>query len=130
MGADVLLGHSQSSPDIASGSLEAAPRRRRRFGRFAFWSLIVLLAICAIVAIGYELQTSALQAYLLPRYTAKVTYNVADGASASIAFPRSAPSRSTARKPSARRSETADCADNCGCRGPAQPRITAAVRSI
>ncbi|HSP98619.1 MAG TPA: transglycosylase domain-containing protein [Candidatus Dormibacteraeota bacterium] len=91
MGADVLVGHSPSPPDVASGSLAAAPRRRRRFVRFAFWALIVLLAVSAAVAIGYELQTSALQAYLLPRYTAKVTYKVGDGPSPSIAFPRSAP---------------------------------------
>ena len=63
----------------------------RRFGRFALWTLGVLLAICAAVAIGYELQTSALQAYLLPRYTAKVSYKLAEGPSQSIAFPRSAP---------------------------------------
>jgi membrane peptidoglycan carboxypeptidase len=91
MGADVLAGHSSSPPDVASGSAAAAPRRRRRFGRFALWTLGVLLAICAALAIGYELQTSALQAYLLPRYTAKVSYKVADGPSQSIAFPRSAP---------------------------------------
>jgi membrane peptidoglycan carboxypeptidase len=53
--------------------------------------LVVLLAVSAVIAIGYELQTSALQAYLLPRYTAKITYKMGDGASASIAFPRSAP---------------------------------------
>ena len=91
MGADVLAGHSSSPPDVASGSAAAAPRRRRRFGRFALWTLGVLLAICAALAIGYELQTSALQAYLLPRYTAKVSYKMADGPSQSIAFPRSAP---------------------------------------
>lgn len=90
MGADVLVGHASSSPDLAGG-VTTAPRRRRRFGRFVFWSFTLLLAICLAVAIGYELQTSALQAYLLPRYTAKVTYALADGPSASIAFPRSAP---------------------------------------
>ncbi|MBX3024027.1 transglycosylase domain-containing protein [bacterium] len=90
MGADVLVGHASSSPDL-SGSLAAAPRRRRRFVRFVFWSFAVLLAVSIAVAIGYELQTSALQAYLLPRYTAKITYKVAEGASPSIAFPRGAP---------------------------------------
>lgn len=91
MGADVLVGHASSSPDVASGSLAAAPRRRRRFARVALWLLILLLAVSAAVAIGYELRTSALQAYLLPRYTSRITYRVGDGPSPRIAFPRSAP---------------------------------------
>jgi membrane peptidoglycan carboxypeptidase len=89
MGADVLAGYASSPPDVA-GSVTAAPRRRR-FGRFVLWSFALLLAICLAVAIGYELQTSALQAYLVPRYTAKITYTLGNGASPSIAFPRSAP---------------------------------------
>ena len=87
MGADVLVGHSPSPSDL----LAVAPRRRRRFARFVAWSLLLLLAICAILAVGYELRTSALQAYLLPRYTARVSYRLGEGASPSIAFPRSAP---------------------------------------
>jgi membrane peptidoglycan carboxypeptidase len=51
----------------------------------------VLLVVSLALAIGYELRTSALQAYLLPRYTARVSYAVGDGRSPSIAFPRSAP---------------------------------------
>jgi membrane peptidoglycan carboxypeptidase len=47
--------------------------------------------ISLAVAVSYELRTSALQAWLLPRYTARVQYEVAAGPSASIAFPRSAP---------------------------------------
>src|SRR4029453_6888972 len=88
MGADVLAGHSSSPPDVASGSASAAPRRRRRFGRFAVCTLRVLLAAGAR---GYERQRSALQVYLLPRYPAKVSYKLAEGPSQSITFPRSAP---------------------------------------
>ena len=40
---------------------------------------------------GYELRTSALQAWLLPRYTARIHYEMADGPSRRIAFPRSGP---------------------------------------
>lgn len=90
MGADVLVGHTPSSPDATSEHL-AAPRRRRRLGRWLGWSLALLLAISLLVAIGYELRTSALQAYLLPRYTARVSYALGDGRSPSIAFPPGAP---------------------------------------
>ena len=91
MGADVLVGHSPSSSDVTSEHLAAPRRGRRRLGRFLKWSLGLLLAISVTLAIGYELRTSALQAYLLPRYTARVSYAVGEGRSPSIAFPRSAP---------------------------------------
>jgi membrane peptidoglycan carboxypeptidase len=91
MGADVLVGHSPSSPEIAHDGPLAAPRRRRRVGRYVVWFLTVVLALSAAVAIGYELRTSALQAYLLPRYTARVSYRLGEGPSPRVAFPRSAP---------------------------------------
>jgi membrane peptidoglycan carboxypeptidase len=47
--------------------------------------------ISVAVALGYELRTSALQAWLLPQYTARIQYTVAEGPSKSIAFPRSGP---------------------------------------
>jgi membrane peptidoglycan carboxypeptidase len=50
-----------------------------------------LLLIAFAVAFAYELRTSALQAWLLPQYTAHIQYSVAAGPSKSIAFPRSGP---------------------------------------
>lgn len=90
MGADVLLDSSRANPGLA-GSVEApaaAPRRRRRVWRALVWGL-VLGAL--ILAVAYELRTSALQAYLLPRYAARVSYTLGDGPSPRIAFPRGAP---------------------------------------
>lgn len=87
MGADVLVGHTSSSPDVASQPLS----RRRRAGRWITWSITLLLLVSLAVAIVYELRTSALQAYLLPRYTAQVSYAVGAGRSPSIAYPHGAP---------------------------------------
>jgi membrane peptidoglycan carboxypeptidase len=69
-------------------SSDVSPRRRRPVLRFVLWPLLL---ISLAVALGYELRTSALQAWLLPRYTARIQYELADGPSKSIAFPRSAP---------------------------------------
>jgi membrane peptidoglycan carboxypeptidase len=49
-----------------------------------------VLASFALAA-TYELRTSALQAWLLPRYTARLSYEVTNGRSPRITFPRSAP---------------------------------------
>jgi membrane peptidoglycan carboxypeptidase len=90
MGAHVVLTPPPSSADLA-GDLVAAnspPRRRRPFVHLVFWPLLL---ISIAVAVGYELRTSALQAWLLPRYTARMQYDLADGPSKRIAFPRSAP---------------------------------------
>ncbi|MGH7787582.1 MAG: transglycosylase domain-containing protein [Candidatus Binatia bacterium] len=90
MGANVLVTPPSSSPELAGELLDsnAAPRRHRRGGRVLVWSLVVLVCV---VAVGHELRTSALQAWLLPRYTARISYSVADGKSERIAYPRNAP---------------------------------------
>ena len=90
MGSDVSLTQTSPSPPLAGDfiSSPAAPRRKRHVWRAIVWPLI---ALTLAIATGYELRTSALQAYLLPRYTAKVSYRLDDGPSPSIAYPRSAP---------------------------------------
>ncbi len=90
MGADVLLSPPSPSPDLVGDLLTSnvSPRRRRPLVRLVLWPILL---ISLAVAIGYELRTSALQAWLLPRYTARIQYAVAEGPSKSIAYPRSAP---------------------------------------
>jgi membrane peptidoglycan carboxypeptidase len=90
MDSEVLVTATGPSSQLSGDSFStpAAPRRKRHLARLVVWPLI---ALTVAIAIGYELRTSALQAYLLPRYTAKISYAVSDGPSASIAFPRSAP---------------------------------------
>src|SRR4029453_11082697 len=84
MGADVVLTPSGTPPLVAS----ATPPGRPPLIRLVIWPLLV---ISVAVALGYELRTSALQAWLLPQYTARIQYTVAEGPSKSIAFPRSGP---------------------------------------
>jgi membrane peptidoglycan carboxypeptidase len=90
MGVDVVLSQPPTTPDVAGDLLtgDSSPRRGRPLLRLVLWPLLL---ICAAVALAYELRTSALQAWLLPRYTARIHYEVADGPSPSIAFPRSGP---------------------------------------
>lgn len=90
MGADAVLTSSSSTGTLADDTLGTRTTRRRRVRliRLMVWTVMLLTVA---VAIGYELRTSALQAWLLPRYTAKMQYELAEGPSSSIAFPRSAP---------------------------------------
>lgn len=92
MGANVLVSPPAPSPDLAGEPLagNAAPRRRRRFSVVRHL-LLPLIAVGLAIAVGYELHTSALQAWLLPRYTAQIRFELGEGPSKSIAFPRSAP---------------------------------------
>lgn len=89
MGTDVLLSPSPPTQEVAGEFVATAPPSGRR----PLISLVVwpVLVIGFAVALAYELRTSALQAWLLPRYTARIQYSVADGPSKSIAFPRSGP---------------------------------------
>jgi len=86
MGADVLAPPSDLTGDQLSSDVSQPPRRPLL--RLILWPFALL---SLAVVIGYELRTSALQAWLLPRYTARLQYEVVDGPSKSIAFPRSAP---------------------------------------
>jgi len=90
MGVDVLLSSPSPPSDLAGDLLtgNTSPRRRRPLVRLVLWPLLL---ITLAVAVGYELRTSALQAWLLPRYTSHIQYEVADGPSERIAFPRSGP---------------------------------------
>ena len=91
MSADVLSPPSATAelPEpIVTDQKPLSPRRRRPLLRWVFWPLVVL---SIATAIGYELRTSALQAWLLPRYTAKIQYELGDGPSERIAFPRTGP---------------------------------------
>src|SRR5262245_703500 len=89
MDADVLLSPSPPSPGVGGELVATAPPRRRRpLIRLVVWPLLL---ISLAVALGYELRTSALQAWLLPRYTARIQYALQDGPSTSIAFPTSGP---------------------------------------
>jgi membrane peptidoglycan carboxypeptidase len=89
MDADVLLSPSPPSSELEEEyGTSSSPRRRRPLIRLVVWPLLV---ITLAVALGYELRTSALQAWLLPRYTARIQYAVEDGPSKSIAFPSSGP---------------------------------------
>jgi membrane peptidoglycan carboxypeptidase len=90
MGADVLLSPPSPPPELVGDLLtgNTSPRRRRPLLRLVLWPVLL---ISLAVAIGYELRTSALQAWLLPRYTARVQYEVAQGPSERIAFPSSGP---------------------------------------
>ena len=87
MGAEVLVNPT-APPSIGDQLSSDAPRPRRPILRLVLWPLLL---ISIAIAISYELRTSALQAWLLPRYTARMQYEIADGPSPSIAFPRSAP---------------------------------------
>ncbi len=90
MGADAVLDSSRASSGLP-GSVAAptaAPRRLRRVWRVLVWGLLVA---ALAVAGAYELRTSALQAYVLPRYAARVSYALGAGPSPRIGFPRSAP---------------------------------------
>lgn len=55
----------------------------------AWWA--VLLGLLLLAALAYESRTSTLQSYLLPRYAAKLTYEIEAGPSPRIEFPRSGP---------------------------------------
>ena len=59
--------------------------------RFLRWFLRASLLALLIGAVAYEARTSALQARLLPRYTAKLSYELAPGRSDQIAFPKAGP---------------------------------------
>lgn len=55
------------------------------------WAWAALLGLLLLAALAYELRTSSLQSYLLPRYAAKLTYEIEAGPSPRIEFPRSGP---------------------------------------
>ncbi|MBI2357717.1 MAG: transglycosylase domain-containing protein [Deltaproteobacteria bacterium] len=55
------------------------------------WLTRVILGLLLIAALDYELRTSTLQAWVLSRYAARLSYEVLPGPSASIAFPHSGP---------------------------------------
>lgn len=55
----------------------------------AWWA--VLSGLLLLAALAYESRTSTLQSYLLPRYAAKLTYEIEAGPSPQIEFPRSGP---------------------------------------
>ncbi|MGE3496753.1 MAG: transglycosylase domain-containing protein [Candidatus Binatia bacterium] len=88
MDANEALGSASSSLEVLEPHPSAARRRRKPW---VYLAAGVLIASAALAAFIHETRTSALQAYVLPRYTARVTYEVADGPSPRIAFPRSAP---------------------------------------
>lgn len=56
-----------------------------------FWLRRILFALLLIGALGYELRTSALEAWLLSHYAARLSYEVLSGPSPSIVFPHSGP---------------------------------------
>lgn len=89
MAADALVTDPGSPSPLAGGmASRRSSGRGRRVVRWLFWSALLIATALGIL---YELRTSALQAYLLPRYTAHVSYHVGQGPSPRIAFPRSAP---------------------------------------
>ena len=90
MGANVVLSPPPQPPELSSELLgnDISPQHPRRIFWLIFWPLLIIILA---VALAYELRTSALQAWLLPRYTARIQYEVEDGPSTSIAFPRSGP---------------------------------------
>ncbi|GIW43417.1 MAG: hypothetical protein KatS3mg077_0699 [Candidatus Binatia bacterium] len=77
--------------------ISSAPSRRGAWDRaraIAFWASCVFELLCGALVgavITYELHTSALQAKLFSAYAAKVRFEVAQGPSDAIAFPRGGP---------------------------------------
>ncbi len=76
--------------DVASSqSLEAPPRRWARWRKLA---VVGALCVGGLTSVAYhELRTSATQSWLLSRYAASLSYEIAPGPSPSIAFPRGGP---------------------------------------
>ncbi len=73
----------------SSQSLEAPPRRCARWRKLA---VVIVLCGGGLTSVAYhELRTSATQSWLLSRYAASLSYEIAPGPSPSIAFPRGGP---------------------------------------
>lgn len=56
-----------------------------------FWLRWIFFASLFVGALGYELRTSTLEAWLLSHYAARLSYEVLPGPSSSIVFPHSGP---------------------------------------
>lgn len=69
-------------------SVRSRARRRRRNRAIAFF--LIPLAVL-IVAVGYELHTSRIQAWVFSRISREATYQMALGASPSVRFPTEGP---------------------------------------
>lgn len=63
----------------------------RRGRRILRWVVRAGIFAALVAAVSHELRTSALQARLLPHYTAKLSYELAPGPSEQIAFPQAGP---------------------------------------
>jgi membrane peptidoglycan carboxypeptidase len=55
------------------------------------WGWVVLSGLILVAVLAYESRTSSLQSYLLPRYAARLTYEIDVGPSPRIEFPHSGP---------------------------------------
>ncbi|HWP58573.1 MAG TPA: transglycosylase domain-containing protein [Candidatus Acidoferrales bacterium] len=55
------------------------------------WSIRILLLLGFVGLVAYELRTSTLEAWLLARYSKRLSYTVGAGPSAEIAFPKHGP---------------------------------------
>jgi membrane peptidoglycan carboxypeptidase len=74
---------------VSSQSLETAPHRSARWRKV---TVVVALCVGGLTSVAYhELRTSATQSWLLSRYAASLSYEIAPGPSPSIAFPRGGP---------------------------------------
>ena len=65
------------------------PALRRLGRRVPVRRLVVLLVLLSLA--GYELRTSALQAWLISRYVSRLSYHVEAGPSGRVAFPQGGP---------------------------------------
>lgn len=88
---DAAKVSSPSTPAVTRPQPASADNRAPRwFRRFAWLGALVALGAVA-AAIAYEMRTSALQAFLLAPYAARLTFAMRDGPSPATAFPTVGP---------------------------------------
>src|SRR2546422_1217959 len=74
---------------VSAQRLEAPPRRWAPWRKLA---VFIVRCVGGLASVTYhELRTSATQSWLLSRYAASLSYEIAPGPSLSIAFPRGGP---------------------------------------
>jgi membrane peptidoglycan carboxypeptidase len=88
-----LRGHSMNTISHRGKLQETLAGLGYSVGRFLChrWTRRTLLLLLVGGGVAYELQTSALQAKVLTRYAARLSYEVAAGANSQIGFPPNGP---------------------------------------
>ncbi|RMV08771.1 hypothetical protein ALP20_04939, partial [Pseudomonas coronafaciens pv. coronafaciens] len=91
-----VFRHSDSKQDMMSADREDDPRtpkrpRRRRYGWWVFWGILVLAGLALSVAVAMESRSSRLQAREFSRFAASLSYSMQTGPGNEVIYPGDGP---------------------------------------